>query len=195
MTEQAANAGLGLAPGSRPLTVADLETMPDDGRRYELIDGILLVSPAPQWRHQAMLAGLFRVLDPLCPPDLRIVMAPFAVRTSESNEVQPDLIVARFADLTPAALPVAPVLAVEVLSPSTQLYDRNLKLAHYARIGVASYWLLDPADEGSIAVHSLEDGTLREVATASGEQPLTLRVPFDVTLVAARLLDDLRPRP
>ncbi|MGQ0464708.1 MAG: Uma2 family endonuclease [Sporichthyaceae bacterium] len=130
MTEQRTLAEVGLAPGNRPFTVADLEAMPDDGRRYELIDGTLLVTPGPSWQHQSMAASLWRFLDDACPPDLRAVMAPFAVRTANDSEVQPDVLVTRFADLTSALLPVPPLLASEVLSPSTQLHDRNLKMAH-----------------------------------------------------------------
>jgi Uma2 family endonuclease len=60
------------------------------------------------------------------------------------DEVQPDVIVARFDDLTRANLPVAPVMVAEVASRSTRLHDRNTKKAHYERLGVPSYWLLDP---------------------------------------------------
>src|SRR3954452_25568565 len=98
---------------SRPFTVDDLVDLPDDGRRYELIDGVLLVSPAPTWAHQEMVAALYRLLHAHCPPDLRVVIAPFGVRTSDSNEVQPDVVVARYVELTNATLPVAPLLAVE----------------------------------------------------------------------------------
>jgi Uma2 family endonuclease len=78
---------IGLAEG-RPFTVHDLETMPDDGRRYELIDGMLLVTPAPGWSHQEMSAALYVVLREACPPELRVLLAPFAVRTAPINEVQ-----------------------------------------------------------------------------------------------------------
>ena len=58
-------------PHGRPFTVGDLEGMPDDGNRYELIDGMLLVSPAPSWEHQEVGLSLFAQLRALCPPDLR----------------------------------------------------------------------------------------------------------------------------
>jgi hypothetical protein len=104
---------------STPFTVHDLEGMPDDGRRYELIDGELLVSPAPGLRHQTVGLRLYRVLDDACPDDLYVLTAPFAVQTDISNEVQPDVLVARFDELTEKNLPAAPVLAVEVLSTSS----------------------------------------------------------------------------
>ena len=130
---------------AHPFTVADLEGMPDDGRRYELIDGELLVSPAPGWAHQEAAYTLYTLLRSHCPPDLRVIGAPFAVRPDKFNEVQPDVLVARYADLTEDDLPRAPVLAVEVISPTSRLRDAHLKKAVYARLGAPSFWLVDPA--------------------------------------------------
>ena len=96
--------------------------------------------------------------------------------------MQPDVIVTRFTDLTPKNLPVAPSLAVEVLSRSTRLVDRNLKKAHYERIGVPSFWILDPAEPGALIVFELdaagatcESRTSR--ATTSSSQPGRSRSP------------------
>jgi Uma2 family endonuclease len=184
---------IGLA--SRPFTVADLEAMPDDGRRYELIDGMLHVTPGPSWSHQEMSAALFVLLRAQCPTALRVLMAPFAVRTSHLDEVQPDVIVAAFDDLTEKCLPSAPKLAVETLSPSTQLYDRNTKLAHYQRLGVESYWLLNPVQPGGLEAHQLDDaGTYQLLAKVSGDDVFTPERPFPVQVSPARLLDGLRPR-
>lgn len=185
---------IGLAEG-RPFTVHDLEAMPDDGRRYELIDGMLLVTPAPGWSHQEMSASLCRVLHAACPPELRVLPAPFAVRTAPTTEVQPDVLVARYADLTEACLPVAPLLAAEVLSRSTQLGDRNTKKAHYERLGVESYWLLDPIQPGALEVYELDaHGPYQLTAKVSGEQVHVASRPFPVSVCPARLLDGLRPR-
>jgi Uma2 family endonuclease len=134
---------IGLAEG-RPFTVHDLEAMPDDGRRYEIIDGMLLVTPTPGWSHQEMSAALYVVLHAACPPELRVLLAPFALRTAPTNEVQPDVLVARCNDLTEACLPVAPVLVAEALSRSTQLNDRNTKKAHYERLGGALVLVAQP---------------------------------------------------
>ncbi len=135
---------IGLAE-ARPFTVHDLETTPDARRRYEIIDGILLVTPAPGWSHQEMSLTLYTVLRGASPSGLRVLAAPFALRTALTSEVQPDVLVARYDDLTEACLPVAPLLVVETLSRSTQLNDRHTKKAHYERLGVPSYWLLNPA--------------------------------------------------
>jgi Uma2 family endonuclease len=183
-------------PHGRPFTVDDLEGMPDDGNRYELIDGMLLVSPAPDWPHQEMGAELFFQLRLRFPPGVRVLTAPFAVRTGTDSEVQPDVLVARFADLNRNSknLPVAPLLAVEVLSPSTRLKDLNLKKAHYERIGVASYWILDPNEPGSLIVFELDDeGRYQQVAHVEGDEEFVATSPFPVTIVPARLLDGLQP--
>jgi Uma2 family endonuclease len=139
---------MALPDSSAPLTVADLDDMPDDGRRYEIIDGELFVTPAPSGRHQDAVFRLGVLLLPYvdsCGFNLRI--APTDVRFSKSTLVQPDLIV----------LPAMPdgrrapeftdvgrlVLAVEVLSPGTAPYDRGEKRALYQREAVAEYWIVD----------------------------------------------------
>jgi Uma2 family endonuclease len=181
-------------PTGRPFTVADLEAMPDDGNRYELIDGMLIVTPAPGWSHQEMALSLAVEMRGACPRELRVLVAPFAVQTAFDSEVQPDVIVARYTDLTARNLPAAPVLAVEVLSHSTALHDRNTKKAHYQRIGVASYWLLDPAEPGALTAFELDGaGAYREVGHVVGDGEFRAERPFPVTIVPARLLDGLRP--
>lgn len=184
-----------VASASSPLTVHDLDGMPDDGRRYELLDGVLLVTPAPGWPHQEMAGALYVALRAACPPDLRVLIAPFAIRPDKYTELQPDLLVARYADLTLKDLPVAPVLAVEVLSRSTRLVDLNLKRAAFARLGAASYWLLDPEPRTpSITVLELDGtGEYRQVACATGEDELCVERPFPVRLRPHDLLAGLRP--
>ncbi len=105
-------------PRSRPLTRADLDAMPDDGHRYELIDGALIVTPAPGLPHQRAVGELYVLLRSACPPELEVLLAPFDVALADDTVMQPDLLVARRRDLTMRDLPTAPVLAVEVLSPA-----------------------------------------------------------------------------
>jgi Uma2 family endonuclease len=182
------------ADTTRPFTVTDLEGMPDDGRRYELIDGELLVSPAPGWPHQEAAYTLYMILRSACPADLRVIGAPFAVRPDTFNEVQPDVLVARYADLTLQGLPRAPLLAVEVISPTSRLRDASLKKAFYARLGAASFWLVDPSpDKPSLTVFELASGEYREVAHAVGDEPWTAARPFAVRLIPAELVSGLRP--
>jgi Uma2 family endonuclease len=180
-------------PTGRPFTVADLEAMPDDGNRYELIDGMLIVTPAPGWHHQEMGLTAYVELRTACPRELRVMAAPFALRTARDSEVQPDVLVTRYVDLTLQNLPVPPLLVVETLSPSTALHDRNTKKAHYERMGVPSYWLLDPAGPGALTVFDHREGQYVQLAHVVGDEPYTAQRPFPVTIVPARLLDGTRP--
>lgn len=179
----------------RPFTVDDLEEMPDDGRRYELIDGVLLVSPAPGWPHQGVVTRLWSFLDRGRSPDLRVIVAPFSVRYDTTNEVQPDVLVARFEDLTAKSLTVPPLLAVEVISRSSRLIDRNFKLVTYARMGVPSYWLVDPDPENpSIEVFELlDDKRYEPTLKVAGEGEFSVENPFPVSFTMAELVADLHP--
>ncbi|PSL56642.1 Uma2 family endonuclease [Saccharothrix carnea] len=172
-------------------TVEDLEGMPDDGRRYELIDGQLYVSPAPGYRHQKIVLKLGSLLDGSCPNDLSVLTAPFAVQPSGRTELQPDVLVGRHADFTDRLLPVAPLLAVEVLSPSTGIRDLTIKKNAYERMGVVSYWVIDP-QEPVLAVFELDaEGCYQQVAEVQGEKPFDATLPFPVRIVPAELLGTL----
>ncbi|WP_410671814.1 Uma2 family endonuclease [Amycolatopsis sp. cmx-4-68] len=176
---------------SGPLTVQDLEGMPDDGRRHELVDGLLIVSPAPGRRHQKIVVGLWRVLEDACPPEYDVLVAPFAVHSGDKIELQPDVLVGRDEDFTDKDLPAPPVLAVEVLSPSTAIYDLNLKKAVYERFGTGSYWVIDP-DEPAVTVFELDvDGCYQQVAKAAGGEVLEVERPFPVRIVPRELLGRL----
>lgn len=109
-------------PQSRPIMRADFEQLPipDDGHRYELIDGNLIVSPTPTWRHQDIVVALASTLRASCPPDLKVLVAPVDVVLDDSSVVEPDVVVVRRSDLGERMVEAPPVLAVEVLSPSTR---------------------------------------------------------------------------
>ncbi|MDS0136407.1 MULTISPECIES: Uma2 family endonuclease [unclassified Amycolatopsis] len=176
---------------SGPLTVQDLEGMPDDGRRHELIDGVLVVSPAPGLRHQKIAYGLYGVLEAACPPDCEVVGAPFAVHSGDRIELQPDVLVGRGEDFTELDLPAPPLLAVEVLSPSTAIHDLNTKKAVYERLGTASYWVIDP-QEPALTVFELDaDGCYHQAAKAAGDEVIELERPFRVRIVPRDLLGRL----
>ncbi|MGH3664003.1 MAG: Uma2 family endonuclease [Micromonosporaceae bacterium] len=180
-----------LAAGSGPLTVEDLERMPDDGRRYELINGTLIVSPAPGTRHQVIGYRLFGVLDAVCPDEFYVLGAPYSVRPTKTTELQPDVLVGNAEDFTDKLLPTAPVLAVEVLSPSTALSDLTYKKAAYERLGVPSYWVIDP-DEPSLIVFELDDdGVYQETAKVAGSEPYQATRPYQVRIVPTELLGRL----
>ncbi len=150
-------------PRSRPLSRDDLEKLPNDGRRYELVDGALVVTPTPSYRHQDVVGNLHVTLRAACPSHLKVLLAPFDVALAEDTLLQPDLLVARRSDFTERDLPVAPLLAVEVLSPSTRLIDLHLKRARYEAAGSPAYWVIDP-DAPSLTVWELRDDQYAEVA-------------------------------
>lgn len=130
-------------------TAADVRALPDDGNRYECIDGELLVTPAPRGGHQAALSELFRRVDAyVTPRGLGILLwSPADIELEPGSLVQPDLFVAR---LAPGITKfrnwseiVGLELALEVLSPSTARYDRMVKRKFYQRAGVTEYWIVD----------------------------------------------------
>ena len=175
-------------PRSRPLKRRDLELMPDDGHRYELIDGALVVTPAPTPPHQIVVVRLWQALDSACPDSLRVLVAPLDVALDDSSVLQPDLLVARRADFTKRDLPTAPLLAVEVLSPSTRRIDLTLKRDRYQAAGCPSYWVVDP-DEPSITAWDLDDGRYVEVAHVEADAEHAFERPFPVVVSPDRLLD------
>jgi Uma2 family endonuclease len=101
------------------------------------------------------------------------------------------VLVARDEDLTEKLLPVAPVLAVEVLSPSTAMVDVNLKKAAYQRMGVASYWIIDPIEARLRVFELTEAGHYTQVADVKGEDGFEAEQPFQVRIVPADLLGKL----
>ncbi len=167
----------------------DLDALPDDGRRHELVDGLLIVTPAPSWRHQDAVLELAVRLRATCPPRLRVFVAPLGVVLSGATVLEPDVLVARMSDLGTRDLPAAPVLAVEVLSASTRRLDLTLKRATYEAAGCPSYWVIDP-DVPSLRAWELRDGGYVEVAHVVGQQAWTCASPFPVQV---RPSDLVRP--
>jgi Uma2 family endonuclease len=180
------------APPGGPFTRADLEQMPDDGRRYELIDGVLIVSAAPGRLHQRAVLRLAMALHGACPLGFEVLTAPFAVGLADDTEIQPDVLVGRDADFTPKDLPAAPVLAVEVLSPSSRLFDTHVKRARFERAGMPAFWVADPvarpAEARLIAWELGDDKRYRQVADVTGEERFDATLPFPVTVIPADLV-------
>ena len=175
-------------PRGREFTRSDLERMPDDGHRYELIDGSLVVTPAPKPLHQRAAFRLARLLDDACPSELEVLMAPLDVVLGANTVLQPDVLVARRDDFTERDLPTAPLLAVEVISPSTRLVDRNLKRARYEAAGCPSYWVVDP-DVPSLTAWDLVEGAYVEVAAVVGVETFESRLPFPVSVTPSDLVE------
>lgn len=174
-------------PYGRPLTREDLDAMPDDGHRYELIDGLLIVTPAPSLRHQDAVLNLAIALKSAAPEPLKVLVAPFDVALAGDTVMQPDVLLAPRADFTAKNLPTAPLLAVEVLSPSTRGYDLLLKKERMQRAGCAHYWVVDP-QEPSITAWSLSNDAYVETAHAAGDETFEVQEPLRVGFTPASLV-------
>jgi Uma2 family endonuclease len=166
-------------PSGRAFSRRDLESMPDDGRRYELVDGALIVTPAPSRAHQRAAAALYDTLRSAAPGEFLVLFAPVDVVVGEDTVLQPDLLVVRDEEFRDETLPVRPLLAVEILSPSTRHLDLSLKLARYETAGCPSYWVLDP-EEGSLMAWEMTDGRYVEAATVGGDETFEATHPFAV---------------
>ncbi len=145
------------------ITWQDVQQLPDDGRRYEAIEGDLYVTPAPTVRHQRISQRLEWALKTLLqdPGHGELLHAPVGVEFPATEEgVQPDILFvsnARRGRVADDWLRGAPDLVVEILSPTTASRDRGIKLRLYERQGVAEYWIVDHEAE-AVEVWRFEDG-------------------------------------
>jgi len=130
----------------RKLDYDDYAGIPPDRNRYELIDGDLHVTPAPSPIHQRVSRRLQRFMeDYFHPRGLgEVFNAPIDLILTPHDVVQPDLLVAAPGQVSARGIEGAPVLVVEILSPSTTRQDRTVKAQRYAALGVAHYWIADP---------------------------------------------------
>lgn len=142
---------------STKLTYADLERLPDDDLRHEIIDGEHYVTASPVTRHQRISRRLLVALQAHVDqhPLGEVFHAPFDIVMSLHDVVVPDLMYvsqARAHLVTAKNLQGAPDLVIEILSPSTRPRDERLKRDLYERVGVEEYWLVDP-DRNMLTVH------------------------------------------
>jgi Uma2 family endonuclease len=185
---------MGWPPAGYPFTIHDLDRMPNDARRYELLDGALIVSPRPIVWHQKVAFLLAMVLHEACPPALDVIPEP-AVTLSDVTEFDPDIVVIHRRQLRDTRLIEPPLLVVEVRSPSTAVIDRNRKKSEYEKFGVPSYWIVDPdPDNPELIVFELGEGGYEEIAHVAGDSSFPALKPFQVEIVPARLVAGLFPR-
>lgn len=150
----------------RPATIDDLHKMPDDGRRYELIGGVIYVSPSPLVKHQYVSSRLHRVLSDYLADESRgaLLYAPLDVELGPHDIVQPDLVFVRAEHrkrITTRRIVGPPDLVIEILSPSNPGHDLVRKAALYASAGVPEYWIVDPRTD-TVRVLTLGDQTYVE---------------------------------
>jgi Uma2 family endonuclease len=141
---------MGMPQATQRWTPAMVRALPDDGNRYEVVAGELLVAPAPSFDHQRAVARLFLRLAPYIDTHGlgEALMSPADIEFEEEHLVQPDIFVAprvegrrphRWSEIKHL------LLAVEVLSPSTARADRMVKRQLFQRVGVPDYWIVDVA--------------------------------------------------
>jgi Uma2 family endonuclease len=164
-------------------TIDDLERLPDDGNRYEIFDGSLLVSPHADASHGLVSNKLRRLLDRQAPDDL-FVGQDVGVSRKISSYLVPDLFVVRTAafEQARAALPPSAVeLVVEVLSPGNRGRDLVVKRHEYAAAGIPLYWIVDPM-ERLMHVLELDGGAYREAETVRPGDAWRTTRPFPISL-------------
>ena len=158
-------------------TYDDLLTLPDDGKRYEIIAGELYEMPAPTMEHGDLIANLLhRILWPVVEPlGGRVYTAPIDVFLLDANPVQPDIFVLlpeQFGLKSRRGVEGPPALIVEVLSPGNPEHDRIVKRALYARAGVPEYWIVSP-EAAIVEILALHEGAYRTHARLAEDEPLT----------------------
>ncbi len=159
----------------RKLDYSDLQFTPDDGRRYELVRGDLLVTPSPSLTHQRVSKRLHRILEDYFESRSigEVFCAPTDVILTPRDVFVPDLVVvADPSDTAERGIERPPLLVVEILSPSTRQADRGVKATRYAELGIEHYWIVDPEAKRIDCLRS-ESGAFRPVVEAQGNTTLT----------------------
>ncbi|MET7465815.1 Uma2 family endonuclease [Nonomuraea sp. NPDC005501] len=182
--------GSTVLPGVPPFTVDDLLTFPDDGNRYELFTGSLLVSPVPTPLHQRVTGRICIILGAAAPLELELLQT-VTLRGSDVDLWIPDVVVVPAAATESVGLMFSPHdvrLAVEVVSPSSRAQDRLLKAGAYAAAGIPLYWRVETDEGPTIYVHELDGTTYRPPVAHKAGTVAELHAPFPVSFDPADLL-------
>jgi Uma2 family endonuclease len=179
-----------LTPPPRGWTVDDLDDFPEDGRRRELVDGVLLVAPTPTDVHQVIAARLTVALEETCPADYHVTQA-VEVRINHRRSLIPDVLVTTDEAASRRASKYQShevVLAVEIVSDSSRAMDRTLKPALYALAGVPFFWRIEVADHLTVIAHRLDPAS--EAYAKVGEFTTTIEVsePWPISIPVKRLI-------
>ncbi len=169
---------------SNALTLEDLEALPDDGRRYELIGGAIVMTPAPEPVHQRVSGNLEQLLRAALPDGYEMLHAPIDYDLPGEQRVEPDIIVVPHASVGPKRLAGLALLVVEIVSPGSRINDRVTKRAAYAEADVPAYWIVDPGN-GQVLALRLVDGAYQPYADTT--DAVTLDWPVAVSFRVADL--------
>ncbi|MEM1096544.1 MAG: Uma2 family endonuclease [Bacteroidota bacterium] len=164
------------------LTYEDYCVLPEDGKRYEIIDGDLFMSPAPSFWHQRYLVRILTSISTYLElhPIGEAVVAPLDVILDDENIVQPDLVFISQAKahlIAKRGLEGAPDLIVEVLSPSNRRRDEVVKRALYEKHGVEEYWMVD-SEADTVRIYRLTDDGYVEAVVLTAEAGDVLTSPM-----------------
>lgn len=172
-------------------TFEDLERTPDDGRRYEILDGALVVSPSPRLRHQFVSTILQQILNESGTPEF-MALGPLNVDLDPSF-LEPDLTLVTMQRAMRDAVKIPAhdvLLAVEIVSPSSRTMDRLVKPQKYAEYGIPSYWRVETDPVITLVAHDLDGDVYRIVGSWGPGETAVLERPFPLTIEI-----DAIPRP
>jgi Uma2 family endonuclease len=177
----------------RPWTIDDLHKLPENGNRYEIADGSLLVSPAPSVSHGRVNERLRRILERQAPPGTSVLAVGLGIDIHRRRTYYvPDLLIVPESALEDGDAdnlqPADVLLVAEVLSPSNAGKDLVQKRHDYAVAGIPRYWIVDPRDE-TIIVLALPDGATvyeEEIVARTGE-PWSTDTPYPLTIDPAAI--------
>ena len=181
---------MALAAFDAPLSYRDWLAFPDDGHQYEVVEGIPVVNPAPNVRHQVASVRLASLLLAAAPAPLVVMASPvdWVLQAERPAHIrQPDIVVVHPDQLDRRAIRGVPLLVVEILSPSSVERDVVTKRRVYARAGCPHYWLVDP-EPPSIVTFALVAGRYERRDRAEGATALVVDDPFELRVVPDDLL-------